>query len=88
MSVLRQNIDSNPYTGERKAKGQLRASTKEWLNPFFDGTPNYEQVTGITRGKIYDVVSVEGFGYCEDITFTNDNGEEQTLEDFFFEEVE
>lgn len=88
MSVLRQNIDSNPYTGERKVKGQLRASTKEWLNPFFDGTPNYSQVTGITRGKIYDVISVEGFGDCEDITFINDNGEEETLGDFFFEEIE
>ena len=87
MSVLRQNIDSNPYTGERKVKGQLRLSTKEWLDQFFNGTPNCSQVTGVTRGKIYDVISVEGFGDCEDVTFIDDNGEDQTLGDFFFEEI-
>ncbi len=87
MSVLRENIDSSPYTGERKVKGKLRLSTKEWLDNFFNGTPNWEQVTGVTRGKIYDVVSVEGFGDGEDVTFINDNGEEQTLGSFFFEKV-
>lgn len=84
MSVL----SKYPYTGKRKVKGQLRASTKEWLNPYFDGTPNYSQVTGITRGKVYDVIAIEGFGDVEDVIIINDFGEEQELGSFFFEEVD
>lgn len=44
-------------------------------------------ITGVTRGKIYEVVSVEGFGDGEDVTFIDDNGNLQCLGDFFFEEV-
>lgn len=87
MSILEQNIDSNPYTGERKVTGQLRLSTKSWLDNHFNGTPNWSQVTGVTRGKIYAVVSKTGYGDVEDVTFINDNGELQTLGSFFFEEV-
>ena len=89
MSVLRKDIESNPYTGKRTVNKQyLRVKENaEWLNGFFDGTPNYSQVTGVTRGKIYEVVSVEGHGDCEDITIIDDNGEEHRLADFFFEEV-
>lgn len=87
MSVLTENIDSRPYTGKRNVKGKLRLSEKEWLNKFFDGTPNVEQVTGVTRGKVYDVIAIEGYGDCEDVTFIDDNGDEQTLADAFFEEV-
>jgi hypothetical protein len=89
MSVMRENIDANPYVGKRKANGKyVRVKENaDWLNGYFDGTPNYTQVVGITRGKIYEVVSIEGFGDCEDITVIDDNGNEHTLGDFFFEEV-
>ena len=89
MNVLRENIDANPYTGKRRVSGKfLRVKENaDWLNGYFDGTSNYEQVIGITRGKIYEVVAIEGFGDCEDITIIDDNGNELVLADFFFEEV-
>lgn len=88
MSILRKNIDERPYTGKRIVKGKLKLSEKEWLNMFFDGTPNAEQVTGVTRGKIYDVILVEGFGDVESVTFIDDNKDIQTLGGYFFEEVD
>ncbi len=91
MNVITKNIDSCPYTGTRTVQGKVRAKTSEeapHLDNFFNGTPNWDLVTGATRGKVYDVVKVEGFGDCEDITFIDDNGEEQTLADYFFTEVE
>lgn len=89
MSVLRENIDANPYTGKRNVSGAyLRVKENaEWLNGYFDGTPNYEQVTEVTRGKIYEVVAIEGHGDLEDITVIDDNGNKTVLADFFFEEV-
>ena len=87
MSVLTQNIDSHPYTDTHQITGQLRLSTKSWLDNYFNGTPNYDQVTNVTRGKIYNVISKTGYGDVEDITFINDNGQEQTLGSFFFEEL-
>ena len=90
MSVITENIDSRPYTGTRTVKGRVMVKTSEeapHLDNFFNGTPNWDLVTGVTRGKVYDVVKVEGFGDCEDITFIDDNGEEQTLADYFFTEV-
>ena len=88
MNVLTKNIDSRPYTGTRNINGKLKISEKEWLNKFVDGTPNVSQVENVTQGKIYDVIAVEGFGDCENVTFINDNGDEQTLADFFFEEID
>ena len=88
MSVLRKNIDANPYTGKRNTNGEyLRLRTDKWLDEFFNGTPNVAQVTGVTRGKIYEVIAIEGFGDCEDVTIIDDNGNELELADFFFEEV-
>ena len=88
MSVLTQNIDCCPYTGTREVKGKLRVSTAAHLDKYFDGSDNVEQVENVTRGNIYDVVRVVGFGDCEDVVFIDDLGQEQTLGDFFFEEVE
>lgn len=90
MSIITENIDSQPYTGIRKPKGKVRVKTHDeasWLDDFFSGAPNYTQVTGITRGKEYEVVKVEGLGDCEDITIIDDNGNEQTFGDFFFVDV-
>lgn len=87
MSILTKDIDSTPYTGKRNVKGKLRISEKEWLDSFFNGTPNVEQVIGVTRGKVYDVIAIEGYGDCEGVTFIDDNDNEHTLGSFFFEEV-
>ena len=85
MSIL----SNHPYTGVRKVNGKLKVSDKkDWIKPFFNGTPNYEQVTGITIGKTYDVVQTEGFGDVEDVTIIDDNGKEATYGSFFFEEIE
>ena len=75
----------------RNVKGKVRVKTSDeawWLDKYFDNTPNCDQVEGITRGKTYEVVRVEGFGDCEDITIIDDNGKEHTLADFFFAEVD
>lgn len=91
MSIMTKDIDTRPYTGARKVEGKIKVKTSEeasWLDGYFNNTPNYSQVTGITRGKVYDVIKVEGFGDGEDITIIDDNGKEQTLGDFFFTEVD
>lgn len=90
MSVLRKNIDANPYTDKRIVSGKYLKvkENADWLNGYFDGTPNYVQVVGVTRGKIYEVIAIEGFGDCEDVTIIDDNGNELELADFFFEEVD
>ena len=66
--MLRENIDSNPYTGVRNVKGKLRLRTDSFLDNFFNGNKDTEQIENVTRGKVYDVVRIEGFGDCEDVT--------------------
>ena len=91
MSVMMKSIDSCPYTGVRDVRGKVRVKTSDeawWLDKYFERVPDCERVEGITRGRVYEVVRVEGFGDCEDITIIDDNGEELTLADFFFAEVD
>ena len=86
--ILRDNIDAAPYVGERKVVGKLKLNKDaEYLDCFFNGKPNCEQIKNVTRGKTYDVVSVKGYGDCEDVTFIDDIGELQTLGSFFFDEI-
>ena len=90
MSVMMKNIDCHPYTGVRNVKGKVRVKTSEeapWLDCYFDENSNADHVYGVTRGKVYNVVRIEGFGDCEDVTIIDDNGEEQELGDFFFDQV-
>lgn len=90
MGIITKNIDAHPYTGIQNVCGKVRVKTHDeanWLDGYFDGTPNYSQVENITRGKIYDVVKVIGYGDMEGIVIINDIGEETELCDFFFEEV-
>lgn len=91
MSIITPNIDASPYTRVRNVKGKVRVKTHEdapWLDDFFNGKEHCDQITGITRGNIYDVIRVEGFGDGENITIIDDNGKEQTLGDFFFDEIQ
>lgn len=74
----------SPFTGFRKTSFQAKVSTKRWLNGYFNGSPNYSQVTGITRGKVYEVTGVTGYGDPCDFHFIDDNGKEQSLGEMFF----
>ena len=89
MAILSKNIDAHPYTGTRSVHGKLRIRANDpSLNGFFDGSPDYEQIAGVTPGKVYDVVLIEGVGDVEDVTIIDDFGQECVLADYFFEEVE
>lgn len=85
--ILTKSIDSHPYTGTRYVNGFLKLSEKNYLDHYFDKSVNYDQVVNVTRGKIYQIIKVIGYGDVEDIIFINDMGEEQRLADFFFEEL-
>lgn len=90
MSIITKNIDESPYTGERNVCGKVRVKTHDeakWLDGYFNKTPNYSQVENVTRGKVYDVIKVIGYGDVEGIVIINDIGKEEELCDFFFEEV-
>lgn len=56
MSIITPNIDASPYTGVRNVKGKVRVKTHNdapWLDNFFNGKENCDQITGITRGKTH-----------------------------------
>lgn len=85
--VFKENIDVFPYTGEREVEGFLKISERDFLDPWFNGNEKYDQVSNVTRGKIYKVVRAIGYGDVEDFVIIDDNGEELTLGSFFFEEL-
>lgn len=91
MSKILIDLDLCPYTGTKELKGKLRVPDKgerPWIDGYFDGRENYSQIKNITQGREYNVIRAKGYGDVQDITVINDVGEEQTLGDFFFEEVE
>ena len=81
------NLDSHPMTGTYKTDFLAKAVVKPWTEKFFDGSEGYEQVSGVTPGKIYRIIEVECFGDVSDFTFINDNEEEDSLGSFFFEDA-
>lgn len=74
------NLDSHPFIGERKVSFKAKMSEK-YLNP------RYNQVKNVTRGKVYDIYKVEGYGDMVEFYFLDDTGKEQGLCDFFFEDI-
>ena len=80
------NMDSHPGTGQHNVDFNAKLSEKPHLDGFFNGNRNYEQITGVTRGKIYRIHAVELIGDAVDLKFLNDNSQEQTLGIFFFED--
>lgn len=76
-----------PFTGIRDTDFDAKVSNAKWLDPYFNNSPNTEQVEHITRGKAYHIYKVEGFGDCADFFLKNDIGEEIRLGNFFFEPV-
>lgn len=76
---------------ERHIIGRVKVKTHDeasYLDPFFNGMIGYNRLTNITRGKEYDVVNIEGLNDCQDYTIIDDSGKEQTLANFFFNEIE
>ena len=82
------NLDSHPFTGERKVNFKAKVTEKESLKKFFSETVGTKWIQNVTPGKIYEIYKVEGYGDCTDFYFKDDSGKEQYLADFFFEEVE
>jgi hypothetical protein len=82
------DLDTHPFTGERKTNFKARVSEKEQLKPFFDGTPHYDKVENVTQGKVYEIHEVRGYGDVADFCFKDDIGEEHILGSFFFEKAD
>lgn len=72
---------------EKKAIAKMKLSTSPDLDDYFNGSRIAVQVTGVTRGKVYDILDSPEPGNIGDVTFINDNGEEQKLFSFFFEAI-
>lgn len=72
---------------DKKTK-KLRLSEETWLDMFFNGAPCVDQVKGVTRGEVYNVIEAGSPESCEDVAFINDDGEIQHLASFFFEKVD
>lgn len=86
LSVLRSSKLS--FMGKKHVKIPVILSKDERLDEYFNGTRHVEQVNGVTRGKQYLITEIQGFGNdAFDVIFTNDNGEQQRLGSFFFEDV-
>lgn len=86
------NLDANPYTAKVECNTPIKVKLadlemKPWLRKYFDGTPNVEQITTLTIGKIYNVVAYEVMGDVADVTIINDNGERENFMECFFDEV-
>lgn len=79
------NLDSHPSTTKRETSFDVVASEADWLKPYFNGDPKYDQVEGVTQGKIYHIHKVVPIGDVADYYFMDDNGKEQALGNFFFE---
>lgn len=82
------DLDSHPFTGERKVRFKAKISQADHLKGHFDGSSDHSQVENVTPGKVYDIHKVEGYGDVADYYFINDAGEEMQLADFFFAKTE
>lgn len=82
-----ENLDSHPSTTERETDFDVIASQADWLKPYYNGSPKYDQVTGVTPGKKYHIHKVLPLGDIADYYFINDDGKEQCLGQFFFEQI-
>lgn len=82
------NLDRHPFVGEREVSFKARISEKPFLDGYFNGNPKYTQIENVTRGKVYEIYKVEGFGDMAEFYFSDDEGKEQGLCEFFFGAVE
>ena len=58
------DLDSHPFSGLLKLSIPFNVKVKndEYIERFFNGTPNYGQVKDVTIGKVYTIYAVEGYG--------------------------
>ena len=82
-------MDSHPFVGRRTVNPPIRVRLKDnkHIRRFFDGTPNYEQVTNLTIGKVYEIYEVEGFGDVADAFVIGDNDKVEEIAIDWFEAV-
>ena len=80
------DLDSHPFSGLLKLSIPFNVKVKndEYIERFFNGTPNYGQVKDVTIGKVYTIYAVEGYGDVADFIFMNDVGIETRLGRFAF----
>lgn len=79
-------IDKKPFSGTMDTNFYAKISEAEYLNSYFNNSPNTVQVKNVTRGKIYHIYQINGFGDGMDFCFKNDIGLQEQLGDFFFEQ--
>ena len=62
------DLDSHPFSGLLKLSIPFNVKVKndEYIERFFNGTPNYGQVKDVTIGKVYTIYAVEGYGDVAD----------------------
>ncbi len=82
------DTDRNPAVGRTNVSFDARVADKPHTRPFFDGTPNYMQVTGVTVGKTYHIHAIERYGDPIDFEFIDDTGKTRRLMSSFFEPVD
>lgn len=82
------NLEEHPFTGERMTSFDAVMSEKSFLDNYFNGNPKTEQVENVTRGKVYHIHKIKGYGDMAGFYFLDDTEKEQELCEFFFDPVE
>lgn len=87
MGLFKRDID----VGKRKPSGcggYVKLRDDEYVNKFFDGSNGFNQIKNITKGKVYRVVGIVGYGDVEDIVIIDDYGNQDKFCSYFFDEVD
>lgn len=90
MSSILEHYKHITFTGRREINPpiKVRLKDKPRIRRHFDGASDYEQVTTLTIGNVYELYAVEGFGDVADAFVTNDAGEEEEIILDWFAEAE
>lgn len=73
--ILTKDIDGHPHTG-------IRCNFLGELVAVLDN-----ESRGVTKGKQYKIIAVQGYGDVEDVIFINDMGNIARAGDWFFKEI-
>lgn len=87
------NLDRNPYVGEFVCSDPVKVKLKDLnenpnLKNFFNDTHNYPQITTVTHGKLYNMISYRVLGDVADVAIIDDKGDAIELMSGFFEEAD
>lgn len=80
------NCDKHPFTGIINVNFNAKISEENWIKPYFNGHPNYEQIENITPGKTYHIYRIEGYGDICEFYLKDDTDTETKLGNFLFTE--